>query len=481
MDALAPPALAPRGPGATGAPLLDWVLCDPGLAAAVYAHLEPTDVLGLRVACKAACASVAGHAWDTTPPALQQSWTNSFTNHRGFDVTGRTALRRWRACFPAARLAIVNRARTQSRYAHSDEVTDADLAAHCAGVPVVSLWGLTRVTDAALAALSPVVLLLCDLPSVTGAGWAHMTALQQLSACRIGFVDEDGDYDAITDAHFAALAACTHMSLEAVGMVTDACVAHLRAVRHLDLEITDGARFTGAGLATCGALVVLWLHYDIRERGGDGRPVLADGCLRAAGRSLRDALLGGVAAGDGVLTGLSALERLRIHHCTRFAGGTALCRSLPRLVELDVNGCPDFTGAGVGGLGALTELAVQFCDAFVGDQLPPRLTQLQAESCASFTGTGLGSLPALQRVDVRECPRVSATALQAAVAGGPALCEVIYGMQGAQLPDYAGTPVITDEDAAAVLGPAWEIVQKQQRDDVWWKATRVLNEGRGRR
>jgi hypothetical protein len=62
MDA-APRGLAPRGPGATGVPLLDCILADPGLASAVFDHLAPADVRGLRAASKAACAAVAAHPW----------------------------------------------------------------------------------------------------------------------------------------------------------------------------------------------------------------------------------------------------------------------------------------------------------------------------------------------------------------------------------------------------------------------------------
>jgi hypothetical protein len=62
MDA-APRGLAPGGPGATGSPLVDWILPDAGLAAAVFAYLAPRDVLGLRVACAGASAAVAAHPW----------------------------------------------------------------------------------------------------------------------------------------------------------------------------------------------------------------------------------------------------------------------------------------------------------------------------------------------------------------------------------------------------------------------------------
>jgi hypothetical protein len=64
MDA-APRGLAPGGPGATGAPLVDCVLAVPDLAGVVLSHLAPRDVVGLRASCKGAAAAVAGHAWES--------------------------------------------------------------------------------------------------------------------------------------------------------------------------------------------------------------------------------------------------------------------------------------------------------------------------------------------------------------------------------------------------------------------------------
>jgi hypothetical protein len=70
MDA-APRGLAPSGPGATGVPLLDFILADPGLAGAVFAHLAPRDVRGLREACRGGRDAVAAHPWDC---AADHAW-----------------------------------------------------------------------------------------------------------------------------------------------------------------------------------------------------------------------------------------------------------------------------------------------------------------------------------------------------------------------------------------------------------------------
>jgi hypothetical protein len=129
---LVPRGLALAGPGATGVPLLDCILCDPGLAGVLFSHLAPADVLGLRASCKAACAAVAEHAWDGVPLDLcdprfigsggSLCCSSDVQFNRNYVVNGRAALHHWRACFPAAR-AVVSR-----RGIPGDEpVIDADI------------------------------------------------------------------------------------------------------------------------------------------------------------------------------------------------------------------------------------------------------------------------------------------------------------------------------------------------------------------
>lgn len=63
MDPLAPRGLIPAGPGATGSPLVDWVLSDENLAGEVLLHLTPLDMLALRAACCATRNVVTGSYW----------------------------------------------------------------------------------------------------------------------------------------------------------------------------------------------------------------------------------------------------------------------------------------------------------------------------------------------------------------------------------------------------------------------------------
>jgi hypothetical protein len=65
-----PPGLAPLGAGTTGAPLVDWVLPDPGLAGTVLSFLTPRTALPLRAACRAGRAAVAAHAWEIPMASL---------------------------------------------------------------------------------------------------------------------------------------------------------------------------------------------------------------------------------------------------------------------------------------------------------------------------------------------------------------------------------------------------------------------------
>jgi hypothetical protein len=206
MDA-APRGLAPGGPGATGAPLVDWILADPGLAGAVFSHLSTRDVLGLRAASKAARDVVAGHAWgsaaahtwefsqplsqtplgDRIRAAAEHRPSFSFSSSLLFltyadrlpdcDVTfSPAALWRWRACFPLAHSVAVR----DSRRGGDDDasLTDADVAALTAAsggvLARLCLEECYGLTDAAFVPPNGLTALRINSCSLSGACWAGL-------------------------------------------------------------------------------------------------------------------------------------------------------------------------------------------------------------------------------------------------------------------------------------------------------------------
>jgi hypothetical protein len=400
----APRGLAPGGPGATGAPLLDWILADPGLAGAVLSSLAPADVLGLRASCQGAQAAVAGHgwespaaldtlAWDSLPPPLGEHVQMAASTGDKVDgyipphgplvdfSGGRAALARWRACFPRARSVVVRDP--------TDGVTDADvaaLAADCSQLATLGLVDCEGLTDAALAPFDRLTsLALTSTPSLSGACWGGLAGrLRSVTTAWTG---------PVTDDHLPALAGCTHVSLGAGAAVTDAGIAaHLSGrVTHLGLELMDCLDFDGSGLRACRGLVELRLVYSCEYV--DSPVPLAPDALAGCAGSLVSLVLIGVDGGDALFAagggggggGLPALRRATLW-LARSLTDAAFAGTTPRLVELAVATSDSFVGGA--GLGCL-----------------PCLTSLDVSDCASFTGGALvaGYTPALRWLAVRGC------------------------------------------------------------------------------
>jgi hypothetical protein len=406
MDA-APRGLAPGGPGATGAPLLDCVLCDPGLAGVVFAHLVPRDVLGLRAASKAACAAVAGHGWAST---AAHAWEYSqpvrplgdrvrsaaagqvspvYASPAGLNANdvsgGAAALGRWRACFPLARSVVVRHAPA----ATDDAVTDANVAALVAAgcgsrLTLLGLVGCSALTDAAFAPPSRLTSLLLMSCSLTGACWGAL-------AGRLRSVATDGIV--VTDDHLPALSGCSHVALGEGASVSDAGVAaHLAPrVTHLLLDATDCDGFDGSCLRGCARLVKLQLTDGAAD--GPVRRLLPD-ALAGCAAHLTSLELQCVDGGDALFTG----------------GGGGGGGGLPALRHAIVIGLPSLTDAAFTGATtpALADLTVMQCGGIVGGPglgALPGLASLVVRECDAFTGRGLttgGATPALEWLAVHE-------------------------------------------------------------------------------
>jgi hypothetical protein len=479
----APRSLAPGGPGATGCALIDCVLAHPDLCRLLLSFLAPRLVLGLRGSCTDGAAIVAAHGWDAPlpPPSHTASLVGTPLHTHGYAVRGAAALRRWLACFPAARCLVVEGG------AGDDAVGDADVAAVGAACPRLerlALMHCARLSPAALRQCCVAALHLTHCPRLGGGGsWVHMgpRRLTQLSCVGCGRVDDE---------HAPALARATSLSLGAGSAgLSDAGLAALASARLVSLELTlpvelllpwgghgprpaDGSGgFDGAGLRRLTGLRSLTLRVgrdpdfpadggggdfdDDDDDGGGGGAValqlrLRDDALAGCGRTLTDLSLAGN---------------------VDFANARALFSPLTALSRAVVCDAPDLTDAAVAALPlCLQRLAVRRCAGFVGGPalaggaypwLPPpqppraarrqrRLQVLAVSRCAAFTGEGLGGFAggSLAVLRLAHCERVSPSALRGllAGAGGP-----LPRLRSAHLVDL---PELSDDAFAVAPAPA---------------------------
>jgi hypothetical protein len=455
-----PPALnrglAPGGPGATGSSLVDWMLADPGLARLLLANLAPRDVLGLRAACRAAQEAVAAQPWFVQLPLRWMRVEGRSASDRGFVVTGARALRAWRACFPAALSLVVDVSARDGGDGDDDgnddddadddvdfvddddAVTDAVVAAHCAGsVTHLALLGCAALTDACLAPLAAqlTAVELSRAPHLTGACIAPLTRLTRVAAGAVGDV---------TDAHLAPLARAEFVVVNWANAVTDAGLdEHLaaddgRCLRELELLVCD-AGFTGAGLARFTRLE----HVDLRgNTNGDVFPVLAQGCLTAAAAHLSSLVLISVGVSDDTLAALA------------------------RLTHVTLESAPDVTDASFAHAAGLADLSVHDCAGFTGRLPPPAaasVRSLTVGGCSGFTGADWHPTPRLAKLAVYGGTAVSLAALAAVAAGSPRLADVVLdrSIEGGN----ASAAGIT-----AALGAGWEV----EAVGIRWHARRAL-------
>jgi hypothetical protein len=452
MDA-APRGLAPSGPGATGAPLVDCILCDPGLAASVLSHLAPRDVVGLRAACRAGRDAVAGHAWEPAAEDLAWPWLPSLPSlgdsiraaaielarsrrrtdvgdalvwqrccgppDLSFDLRcsgGRklaAALARWRACFPHARSVVVNGEgcvnnddddATGDVDDDGDDDGDAEAGDSGDGGAVAADRGGTF-DDASLAALAAggggrlARLGLLGCASLTDGALAPFDRLASLVLVNTR---------SLSGACWGGLAGrlrsvATAGSYHALVRVSDAHLPALAGCSHVYLGA--GAAVTGAGVATHLSARVTHLGLDVaRCVGFDGS------CLRSCTRLVELRLVNDYeidsGTGDavrrlaGCAGGLASLELVGVDggdalFAAAAAGGGG--RGLPALRWARLCRLPSLTDAAFAGgaTPALAELEVQSCNAFVG-------------------GAGLGHLPSLTSLFVYWCGRRGAHWRQAA-------------------------------------------------------------------
>ena len=129
---------------------------------ALLQFFDTPGACALRLVCREFQAAVAAHPWEDRETVIQGS------------IGG------WRACFPRARCANVNKCRRHA------PVVDADFV-HFVGLWELNMDSCNAVTDAAFVHLRGIRVLdmsLCSQSTITDAGLAHLGGIQKLSIRR---------------------------------------------------------------------------------------------------------------------------------------------------------------------------------------------------------------------------------------------------------------------------------------------------------
>ena len=145
---------------------------------ALLQFFDTPQACALRLVCREFQAAVAAHPWEDRATVILGS------------IGG------WRACFPRARCANVDKLRRRA------PVVDADFV-HFVGLRELYIESCTKVTDAAFVHLRGIRVLdmsYCGQPTITDAGLAHLVGIQKLSINCCGQAT-------LTDAAFAPLRA----------------------------------------------------------------------------------------------------------------------------------------------------------------------------------------------------------------------------------------------------------------------------------
>jgi hypothetical protein len=216
------------------------------------------DACALRLVCREFQAAVSEHPWEDRDTVIKGS------------------IGAWRACFPCACCANVQRSTCRGKVERLAPVVDADFV-HFEGLRELYMAGSRHVTDAAFAHLRGLRVLdmsWCNQHAITDAAFAHLAGIQRLSieCCR---------QPTITDAAFAPLrglqmlnmshcrqltdAAFEHLQgIHTLYMwhcsqpaITDAAFAHLRGIHTLVMEYCDQATFTGSSFSCLKGITVL--------------------------------------------------------------------------------------------------------------------------------------------------------------------------------------------------------------------------------
>ena len=181
------------------------------------------EACALRLVCREFLAAVSEHPWEDRDTVIQGS------------------IAAWRACFPHACCANVQKLNWLGGVKRASPVVDADFV-HFEGLRELFMAGCRDVTDAAVVHLRGIHTLdlsHCDQLTITDAAFAHLAGIQRLSirACRQG---------TIADAAFAHLRGIQLLNMSVCTQLTDAVFAHLRGIHTLYMWECDQPAITDA-------------------------------------------------------------------------------------------------------------------------------------------------------------------------------------------------------------------------------------------
>ena len=186
---------------------------------ALLQFFDTPSACALRLVCREFQAAVAAYPWED----------------RGTVILG--SIGGWRACFPRARCANVN------KLSRVSPVVDTDFV-HFVGLWELDMAYCREVTDAAFVHLRGIRVLnmsYCDL-TITDAGLAHLVGIQKLSI-------EGCDQATLTDAAFAPLRGIRVLNMGYCRQLTDAAFAHLKGIHTLIMWGCNQHTITDAALA----------------------------------------------------------------------------------------------------------------------------------------------------------------------------------------------------------------------------------------
>ena len=185
------------------------------------------DACALRLVCREFLAAVSEHPWEDRDTVIQG------------DIAA------WRACFPHARCANVQRRwGINDRRKRTAPLTDADFV-HFEGLRELYMEGCKDVTDAAFVHLRGIDTLdmsYCYQSAITDAAFAHLAGIQFLC---VRFCNQA----TITDAAFMHLRGIQMLNIVGCRQLTDAAFVHLRGIHTLNMWSCSQPAITDAAFA----------------------------------------------------------------------------------------------------------------------------------------------------------------------------------------------------------------------------------------
>ena len=417
---------------------------------------DTRTVLPLRGACRDAEAAVAAQAWEDVETVIVGNVGSVLGERSGEFQKGA-----WRACFPRATAANVNRgwlppARTaavedadfayfvglrvlHARGAGASDAAFAPLAstlveldisectrctgavlAHLRGLRVLKIADCRQFSDAAFAHLAGSRLQELDMArcrSITSAAFEHLRGLRSLSMAGC-------DQATITDAAFAHLVGIQSLNMSGCtqATITDAAFAHLVGIQSLNMSHCTQATITDAAFAPLAGIQSLDMSWCSQDTITDAALVPLAGI-----QSLKMGRCTQATITDAALAPLAGIQSLDISDCAQLTG--AALAHLAGIQSLDMSGCTRVSGAALAHLAGICSLTMSWCtqDTITDAALAPLagIKSLGVRGCSLLTAAALAPLASLQTLDMRECA--------ATLVSDAALGHLAHGMRGLRL------------------------------------------------